>query len=948
MIPDRTARARTALRALAMLGAAAVAGLVWAPAPPPPTARATPVDLGPYALADSGFLGFPVAPPPPGTVRAVPHDRSAYVTWDAARPNTSTVRSYRVYVDGVQRGPDVPAPRTSTMVLGLTNYQQQQITVHTIDSDPRESGDSNGATVTPFDDAAPSPVTGLVAMRGDGRATLTWESESATESDRAGVRVYVDGSLRTSLPTATTRYEVTGLSNDVEHTFYLVAFDARPAGYGPPGSVAPNASEPSATVRATPGDLTPPSPPTAFAAVRGDTTAALTWTAPPETDVGRYDVIDEDGVLLASFAAPATSGTVTAMTDGRAYRLRLVAVDTHGNHSPASAGVTVTPLAPPVAITGLVLTMDRDVPVLAWTAPALPVPTGHEAAVDVVVHRVGAGGAPDTAVAAPLPAGTTTYRVTGLAPGEAASFFLTARDGDPRESPRSDVVSTRLGAPTGVRAIPDASSVTVSWTAVSSAGGGYRVEQSPDAAGGPWTAVGTSSGTSLAVSGLTDGTRYRFRVVALPASGQESVPSPAVTVTVGRAPIPSTVPAGGSGASGAAVTRDERHALLETRTSTSDARPALVLADLLDGTRTVIAQQPSGPGGDQTFRSGTRIAAVALSEDGRQVAVATTVAVDAARDRNGTMDVYRYDATTATWSLVSAPRGGATGATTGIPGSLSANDPTLRPQIAVSDAGDVFFTSERTDLVTMKVAGVAVRGLNVFVQRLDGSIELASDATARPLEPSKVGGGPASFAITPDGTTVVYVTGERRAAGTDLLRHGVVTGVSTVLSLPTDKDLNHRSGQLAVSDDGTRAVYSRGSGSAIIRLAVLDPSTGALGVTTVGTSAQALAQVGIAPDGTAVFFATVEALVAPDDKGSVDVFRVLPDGTGPQRVTQPVSSPPVDSVRVGSYGPVRPLSTDRVLVVTLSALVAGDGNGASDAYLAALAPGGARPVVGAP
>lgn len=1313
MSPARTVRARTAARALAVLGAAVVMGLAWVPHPSaqsPSAAQATPpVDLGPYALADTGLLGIPVAPPPPGNVRAVPHDRSALVTWDAARPNTSTVRSYRVHVDGVQRGPDVPASQRSTTVYGLTNYQQQQITVRTVDSDPRESGDSNGADVTPFDDAAPSPVTGLVATRGDGKVTLTWESESATESDRAGVRVYVDGSLRTSLPAATTSYVATGLGNDVEHTFHLVAFDARRDGYGPPGSVTPNASAPSATVRATPTDLTPPSAPTAFTAVRGDATAALTWTAPPENDVGLYKVVDDNGVLVASSTAPAASATATAMTNGRAYRLRIVAVDTHGNHSPASGEITVTPATPPIARTGLTAARGEGRVTLAWdprvvdparaaaaalrisvdgalvatlpgtatsytatgltddrayafsvvgvddqgragpaatahatptdltppsaptalaaargdttadlswtappeadvgtylvlaqdgstvatiTAPATSRPltglangttyrlrlvavdthgnrsapsnevtvtplapplaiTGlavaakgskatlrwsgpasapdHEKAVQVQVWRAG----PPDELLATVPASQRSYQWDGYAAGSAESFYVVAIDGDPRPSDPSATVSTVLAVPTGVtatvesqrtriawdpvvgasgyrverldgggavkvvgttpdafldvtgltngtastfrvlalagrelsapseevtvtpldlpavvqglraerrgsgvvlswtaasspapgvaattrvevfragspstslgtvdapaatftaadqtadplprfyavaldahgrasavsatvterlaapvaRGVPGDSTATISWTAVPGADR-YRVEQGPDVEGGPWpAAVGTSgSGVSFTVTGLTNGTTYRFRVVALPASGQESPPSLVVAVTAGRAPAPSTPPGGGSAASGVAVTRDEHFALLETRTSTSDPRPALVLADLFAGTRTVIAQQPSGPSGDQTFRSGTRIAALALSEDGRQVAVATTVPVDPARDRNSAMDVYRYDTTAGAWTLVSAPRGGATGTATGVPGSLSTTDPTLRPQIAVSNTGDVFFTSSRTDLVTVKVTGVGVKGLNVFVQRVDGSIELASDAAVQPLQPSRVGGGPASFAVTPDGSKVVYVTGDLRAAGRDLVRHGVGTGVTTVLSLPADGDLNHRSGQIAVSDDGDRAAYSTltgstGSGAARVRLAALDPATGALSVTAVGSSAQSLSQVGIAPDGSAVFFATVETLVAPDDKGSVDVFRVLPDGTGLQRVTQPVPGPAVDAVRLGSYGPVRPLSADRVLVVTLSALVTGDGNDASDAYVVAPALGWARPVVGAP
>ena len=511
------------MRALVVLAASAVLGLAGvgsdtAGPPAPPAAR--PATLGPYALAD-GILGLS-KPPAPATVSAVPHDRSALVSWSGVTTvSGGTIVGYRVYVDGVRRAPDHPASQRSATVT-LSNYQSYQITVRAVDNGGNpESLDSSAVAVTPFDDVAPSAVTGLTATRGDGRVTLTWEPESAIDADRAGVRVYVDDALRTSLPAATTTYDVTGLTNDVEHSFHLVAYDARPNGYGPPGSAAPNASAPSVTVTATPTDLTPPSAPTAFTAVRGDASAALTWTAPPEGDVGRYEVIDENGALVASFAAPATSGTATAMTNGRAYRLRLVAVDTHGNHSAPTGAVAVTPLAPPLPLTGLAVATKGASANLTWDAPARA--GDHADAVQVQVWRAGS---PDQLLAT-VPASQRAYQWKGYVPGASEAFYVVALDADPRPSPPSAVVVTVLEPPQAVAATVESGRTRITWEAVVGAST-YRVEQVD--AQGRVTQVGTVSDTFYDVTGLSDGTTYTFQVLALDAR-RRSAPSAQVAVT---------------------------------------------------------------------------------------------------------------------------------------------------------------------------------------------------------------------------------------------------------------------------------------------------------------------------------------------------------------------------------------------------------------------------------
>ena len=1012
------------MRALVVLAAAVVLGLAWAhpsSGPPAPSAPGT-VVLGPSALAD-GLLGLS-KPPAPATVSAVPHDSSALVSWSGVTTVSSgTIVGYRVYVDGVRRGPDHPASQRSATV-GLSNYQGYRITVRAVDDGGNpESPDSGAVDVTPFDDVAPSAVTGLSATRGDGQVTLTWEPESATEADRAGVRVYVDGAVRASLPAAATTYDVTGLTNDRKHSFYLVAHDARPGGYGSPPEDGPNESARSATVQSTPTDLTPPSAPTAVTAVRGDARATLTWTAPPEGDVDHYEVVDETGARRASFNAPATSGTVGGLTNGQAYRLRLVAVDTHGNHSPASAEVGVTPAKPPATRTGLLATPgDRQVS-LSWDPPDTDARRAVATSVDVLVDRV---------VRTTVTGTATTVTITGLTNGTRYDFSLVAVDAEGRTSPESARVSATPtdpappAAPTGVFVARGDTAGVVSWQPVADGDlTGYRVQVSTD--GTTWSDAtpATTTGTTLTITGLTNGQGYRARVLAHDGSSTSppsaavpftplappaaiaglsltmdgdvavltwtapAVPAPrdreaaadvvvrrvgppdtevavlgpgattyrvtglaagepasfyliardgdprgsaaslVVSVTAGRAPTPTTVPGGGSASSGVAVSRDGRWALVEIR-GNGDPYPGLVLDDLSTGTRTVIARARQSLDEPAAFDGGTGIAAVAMSEDGQTVAVATTAAIDATHDADGAMDVYRYAVPTGRWSLVSAPRDpgdGTLGSAVGVPGTASADDPTLRPQIAVSDAGDVFFTSTSPDLV----AGAS--GPNVFVQRGDGALELASDPVVEPLDGS-------SFVVAPTGAWVAYVS-DRIDLTHRLVRHRLGTEENVVLS--GDGDVDAGAGQFAVSDDGTTAVHSTGEATATVHRSELTPD-GAVTVTDVGTSAQALDQVAIAPDGSVVFFATGDGLVDEDTDGTVDVYRRGTSETAPRLVT-PAGGPARTGVEADAYGPIRALSADTVVVVTAQALVEGDDNGTRDAYV--LSPAGAHPLVGA-
>lgn len=916
-------RSRTLLRAVVLAAAAAALTLALTPGTAS-TPAAPPTALGPYALVDGPLDFFP--PAVPRNVTAVGHDRSLTVSWEAV--TAADLNDYRVYLDGVAVA-TVARPRTTTTITGLTNFRAYSVQVSARDGNPNESARSTAVTATPFDDVAPSPVTGLVATRGDGRVTLAWSPESTGESDRARVKVYADGALRATLPAATTTYDVTGLTNDVEHSFFLVAEDANPAAYG-----GPNASAPSVTVKATPTDLTAPSPPSALTGVRGDASAALTWQAPPDPDVATYLVLGDDGSVLATVAAPATTHVLAPLANGAPVGLRLIAVDAHGNRSSPSGRVSVTPQTPPAVISGLVADAPDDAVDLSWSAP-----TSAPGVADVARVQVWRAGSPDVLVAT-VPGGSTTYRVDGHLPGSVESFFVVALDADGRASAASATVTTVLGSPTAVRGTSGDTTATVVWSAVPGASG-YRVERA-DGAG--WVAAGTTAGTTLTVTGLTNLTQERFRVVAAAADGRESAPSAEVSVRIGYTP-PTTVPTAGSGgAVGLAASRDGRYAVLPVR---SGAATDLVRVDRLSTDRVTIA---SGIGADALGRS-------AVSADGRYVAVLTADGHDP-DDTNRVPDVYRYDVASGAWSWVSAPLDRrARDASAVVPGLTPAalTTPDLGPTLAITgDGSRVFFLSARASLVARDAAGT----LDLFVRDVDaGTTSRVTPATG----PRPAGTG---FAATPDGTHVLYA-----AAGSALVRQQV-TGAGVVeVRAPQGAPLSPlgRAGQLAISDDGARVLAAAVLGSTTT--VVQADLAGVPGTVTspfpvvrsrVVTSADyGGGQLAISPDGAHAFAATREPLLAADRNGRVDVYRVdLSDVTRRVLVTAAPDGGPTavpgeatNVNRLDELGAITALDADRVVLVTQRPLIDADANALRDAYavdLAAAPAGRSHPLVGSP
>ena len=88
----------------------------------------------------------------------------------------------------------------------------------------------------------------------------------------------------------------------------------------------------------------PPNAPTNVTASAGNASATVSWTA--SSGATTYTVTASPGGATCAATAPATTCTVTGLTNGTAYTFTVTATNANGTSDPSTASTTVTPMAP--------------------------------------------------------------------------------------------------------------------------------------------------------------------------------------------------------------------------------------------------------------------------------------------------------------------------------------------------------------------------------------------------------------------------------------------------------------------------------------------------------------------------------------------------------------------------------------------------------------------------
>ncbi len=217
----------------------------------------------------------------------------------------------------------------------------------------------------------------------------------------------------------------------------------------------------------------------------------------------------------------ATSYTISKLTNGTRYYVRVIAVNTVGK-SPASAKVSTKPRTVPSAPRSVRLTPGKAAITVRWAAPSS---SGGASRTAYVVQYSTNGTTWKTASSSIKPT-ATSYTIRKLKNGTRYYVRVIAVNAAGK-SPASAKVSTKprtVPSKPAVSGTAAAGKVTIRWTAPSSNGAaitGYVVQRY---SGGTWRTVATvgASARSRTITGLANGTSYRFRVAATNAVGRSA------------------------------------------------------------------------------------------------------------------------------------------------------------------------------------------------------------------------------------------------------------------------------------------------------------------------------------------------------------------------------------------------------------------------------------------
>ena len=409
------------------------------------------------------------------------------------------------------------SPANSFIVSELENAVEYKFSIIAIDDSLNQSQPEliSESPVDTADRTPPDEVGNIYIMASDENAVITWASPS--DDDFEGVEISVNPAAGTLaypilVRKVTNNIFVSGLETGEAYTFKIRTYDS-----------SYNFSEgkqKTATVGDS-SDRTPPSKVTETHATGSEKKVILSWRNPDDEDFFGVQISEKNnsGTLSAPvfIAKPATSFTVSELTNSTEYDFSIVAMDNSFNKSDAVT-VTGTPVSSadvtaPNNVTGVAVSASDGDAVISWNNPS----NSDFAGVKISMNPTAGTLSNPVEVSETV----TSISVGGLTVGETYTFTLqsfdTSKNYSSGASKTATVADTTDYTPpasvTNLSAAAVDGTAIISWTPPTDSDfAGLKISMTP--------AEGTlanpievnKSVTSISAGGLTVGETYTFTI----------------------------------------------------------------------------------------------------------------------------------------------------------------------------------------------------------------------------------------------------------------------------------------------------------------------------------------------------------------------------------------------------------------------------------------------------
>lgn len=276
----------------------------------------------------------------------------AEIDWQAATDNLGLAH-YRIYRDGSQIG------EVSASTFTYTDQPAGFGGLHTYGVSGVDTAGLVGPQATHTTTLASPPTAPLsvTATAGNSAAQVSWTAPALGAPITGYTVTSSPGGFICTTTTATSCI-VSGLSNGQPYSFTVTATNSIGTGLA---STASNTVTP----------LAVPGRPTAVSGVPGDTTVAVTWTAPADhgsSSISAYNVTASPGGRTCATAG-SIGCPVTGLTNGVAYTFTVTATNTLGMGLSSLPSSAVTPRTRPDAPVNATALASNGSALVSWDAP---------------------------------------------------------------------------------------------------------------------------------------------------------------------------------------------------------------------------------------------------------------------------------------------------------------------------------------------------------------------------------------------------------------------------------------------------------------------------------------------------------------------------------------------------------------------------------------------------